>query len=164
MILEQATNLNLGLSEDDSAYDLTFITKKLAVCSSHLEKLSDMQMELTKIMLQVTPPTFAAASLLKLKEGDFKSSDEYEEIARSKKRAWLREQLGKLTENAERWMQLRRAVSEVREAVGERSQTIKRLDSDLRLHARLYEARVAAGATPRLSFEPGSSGRDVSID
>ena len=77
----------------------------------------------------------------------------------------MRVQLGELPLDAERWMQLKRAVSEVREAVGERAAMIRRLDSDLRLHARLYEVKVAGGALPPPGFKPGSSkGEEVSID
>ena len=54
-ILEQAMNLSLGLNEEDSAYDLHFISEKLTVCSKHLEVLSDLSMELTKIMIGVMP-------------------------------------------------------------------------------------------------------------
>jgi len=130
-----------------------------------LETLSDLLMELTRVAIQVTPMALNTKSLLDLKEEDLKASDDYEQIQRSKKRAWVREQLGDLPADAERWMNLKRAVLEVREAVGERAQTIKRLDSDLRLHARLYEAGMAAGAQPRPGFgSQGSTAPELSIE
>lgn len=40
-------------------------------------------------------------------------------------------------------------ATEVREAVLERAGTLKRLDSDLRLHMKVYEAKVGFGIVPK---------------
>lgn len=145
-ILENAANLRLNLEEDEVIYDLTYIRHKLAQCSSYIEQLSDAQMQLTRISLEVTKTAAGHHGLLDLEGKKFKASPEYAAQPVAAKGHWLDNQLTSLRSEAERWSGLRRVVSEVKEAVGERTQTMKRLDSDLRLHSKLYEAKVLVGA------------------
>jgi len=162
--LDDALNCELGMSEDDSDYDLNFISQKLAKCSSYMERLSHIQMQLTKISIGANRTARDDTALLKLKEVDLKASGEYDNITpRGMKSKWVQDQLSALRKETQDWMNLARAVSEVKDAVGERAGTMKRLDSDLRLHCKLYEAKVAAGATSSVSFKV-SDAKEVDLN
>lgn len=162
--LDFAAAMELGLSEDDADYDLQFIASKLAKCSTFLEKLADLQIYLTKISIEVARKADRTAILAKLKEIGLKDSDEFQELERARKSPWLENQLRDLKEEAQRWLQLRRLVLEVKEAVGDRVGTMKRLDSDLRLHTKLLEAKVAAGATARNPMKGDAATGDLDLD
>lgn len=150
--LDNAMDMKLELSEEDSSYDLIYISGKLAKCSTYLERLSDIMLMLTKRSLAIIKLERAHSSLLRFKEIDLKGSDIYQNLDRFEKSLWLANQLRDERSAVEKWITLRRMVSEVKEAVGERAGTMKRLDSDVRLHSKLYEAKVAAGATSPTAF------------
>jgi hypothetical protein len=151
-LLEDATSMEVRMSLNESAYDLNFISEKLALVSTYQERLSDIQMKLTRISLDVIQVARAHKALLALKEKEFKASDEYAETPVHQKGFWLANQLTAHQQSSEEWQSLVFVVSEVKEAVNERAGTMKRLDSDIRLHARLYEQRVAAGATSPATY------------
>jgi len=48
---------------------------------------------------------------------------------------------------------LRKTIKEVKEAVANQVQTMRRLDSDIRLHHKLLEAKVAAGADGIMGYK-----------
>lgn len=162
-LLDDATDMKVGLSEDDSIYDLDFISEKLARISVYQERLSDIQMRLTRFTMEVRRVFSRKASIHRLKERELKGGQEYGKIPRAEKSLWLSTQLEKTREAAEEWKILGQLVSEVKEAVAERAATIKRLDSDIRLHTKIYEAKVAAGATSPTSFT-GSSTEELTLD
>lgn len=160
-LFEQAET-HVGLSEDDSVYDLHYISGKLALLSSHLETLSDIQFSLTKISLEVRRKVGALKSLLTVRERELKGGLEYIETPRDQKSVWLGNQLQELRELFEGWQFTERMVSEIREAVDDRSGILKRLDSDLRLHSKLYEAKVTHGAHSPASL-PGGDAKDIDL-
>jgi len=160
--LEHAIEMRLELSEDDSDYDLHFITKKVAQVSAYTERLSDMMLQLTKIGIQCTRCAGDMAASMRLKTESLKASEEYGDTPRSARAEWLSNQLEGPREEAERWKQIAAAVSSIKEAVAERASTMKRLDSDLRLQSKLLEAKIAAGATSSNSFlGAGTSSIDI---
>lgn len=162
-VFEQAASMKLGLSEDESAYDLTFIRSKLAICSTYQERLSDMMMKLSRISIETTRILQSNKAHHSLKEKRLKATEDYRKTHVTEKGAWLADQLRDEEESILSWQQLHSLVSEVKEAVAERASTMKRLDSDLRLHSKLYEAGVAAGATAPTSFT-GSSTAELDIE
>lgn len=162
-LFDQASDLRPVMSEEDSAYDLVYISEKLAKCSSFMEKLSDIQIKLTKIALGATRANHNGSYLLKLKIEELKASEECEALPRSKRNYWLQQKTVQAKEELNDWNHLNRLVSEVREAVSDRVQMMKRLDSDVRLHQKLLEAKVAAGATSPNSYT-GSSERDLELN
>lgn len=84
---------------------------------------------------------------------------------RDRKTAWLEQELQGLREEAEQWKLFKGVVSEVRKAVEERSQTMKRLDSSLRLHAKLIEMAPPEGRGPTSSNAyTGPKAGEVDID
>lgn len=144
--------MKLDLSEDESVYNLTYIANKVAKCARYQERLSDMVMELTKIQIPLTQLLADAHASLRRKTEELKSSEEYENQARSDKTNWLSNQLEADRDTEIKWSALKTAVSQVKEAVVDRASTMKRLDSDLRLQSKLYEQKVAAGAAPPPTF------------
>ena len=169
MYLEQALEMEVGMSPDDTAYDIAFIAKKLALCSTHMEALSGIQIQLTKIGLYVTRQDHSRKNALSLQEAKLKASDEYGETPRVERKLWLEDRLREQRQEHQDWMDLRRAVSEVKDAVAERAGLMKRLDSDLRLHSKLYDTKVAAGATPPPTFSGQGEGslpteQDLDLD
>lgn len=158
-LLEDATAMKLDLSEDDAAYGLAYITKKLALCSTYLERLSDIEMKLVQIKLAVSKQVANYRGLAKIQEDELKASDEYADVARDARSNWLQKKLELVRQASDDWSNLNKVVCVVREAVASRAQDMKRLNSDVRLHQKLLEARVAGagGATSPNSFT-GSRG------
>lgn len=161
--LDDAMGMRLGLTEDDSDYDLSFICTKLALCSTYLERLSDIQLKLSKITIEVTRTAAETQSLYRLKEVEVKASDSYRNQSRDQKTSWLMAKLKGERETADQWSTIKKVVSEIKDAVGERALMMKRLDSDIRLHSKLYDARVAAGATSPNSYT-GSNTDEIDLD
>jgi len=155
-LLEQAGSMELGLSEDDTDYDLAFLSNKLAKCSVFQERLSDIQLKLTKINIFVKTTSKRAESVLRAYTTELKLSEEYADQPRAIKTPWLENELLERKGELDKWMELSFIVSEVKDAVNERQGTMKRLDSDLRLHSRIFEAKVGVGANPR-PFPPASN-------
>jgi len=164
-LLDDGMNMRLGLSTDDSDYSLHFIRQKVALCSTYQERLSDIMMKLSRISLETTRVASGRHRLLEMKRSELKGSTTYAEQPRDQKTPWLEGKLQELREEAERWSSLKRVVSEVKEAIVERAQTMKRLDSDLRLHTRLIEVQgpEGQGATSPKAYT-GTSSTEVDID
>jgi len=165
VLLDDAMEMTVGLSEDESVYNLMFIREKVAKCASYQEKISDVMMKLTRVSIEVQ--RIAAGKKLSLlnKKNTLKGSDEYKDLDRNDKTAWFQEQLIEEQDSAEEWNTLKRVVSEVKEAVSERAQTLKRIDSDLRLHTKLLEMsnEEGRGASSPHSYT-GSASPELDID
>lgn len=151
--LDDGLSMSLGLTTTDSEYSISFIKEKLILCSTFQERLSDIMMKLTRVSIEATRMGFAAKQRLDLRYNERKSSQDYQDQPREKKTVWLQSAIKDQQEAAERWNALRRVVSEVKDAIGERAQTMKRLDSDLRLHSKLLEMVPPEG---RGATSPGS--------
>lgn len=162
-LLDQAMAMQVGLSDDDSEYDLNYISDKLKRVSVYQERLSDIMMKLTRISLEVTKVSRSTQGLVNIKLRELKATDDYRDTPLNEKALWTANQLGDTEKEAEAWRVLSKMVSEVKEAVAERAGTMKRLDSDIRLHTKIYEAKVAAGATSPASYT-GTSTEEVDID
>lgn len=162
-ILDEALNMRLELDEDESVYNITYISNKVAKCARFQERLSDMTMELTKIQIPLSQLIAGEHARLRRKTEELKASAEYENEPRSNKTAWLSNQLEADRDTEIRWSALKTAVSQVKEAVVDRASTMKRLDSDLRLQSKLYEQKVAAGATPPPTFN-GDKDEGLDLD
>lgn len=151
--LDDTMSMSIGLSSgEDADYDLNYISDKLKLVSVYQERLSDLLLKITKIGLEVTQTSRAKMALAGLKSKQLKASEEYRELPTNEKGHWLANQLLDLEGDAEVWKTLSEVVSEVKKAITERVATVRRLDSDIRLHAKIYEARVAAGATSPSSY------------
>lgn len=153
-LLDEALAMKMGLTEDDSDYTLSFIGEKLALCSRYSERLSDISILLTQMAIGVNSKLADTKSLVKLTEAEKKSSKDYKELPREEKTAWLVLQLQACTKEHEEWNDCARTLASVKEAVTDRVQTMRRLDSDLRLQHKLLEAKVEQGAMP----SPGRRG------
>jgi len=119
-LFERAVELQLDLSEDDSAYDLLYIGQKLTQCTCIQEKLAVIQMQLTRISLTV------------------------------------------LRVESKEWDVAKKTLREIKEAVANQVQTVRRLDSDIRLQHKLLEAKVSAGADSH-GFFPGPEKKEVAL-
>lgn len=155
--LADAMGMQLALSTDEELYGLGYITKKLVLCSTFVERLSDLEMKLVQIKLAVTKQLQAYRGLLALAEDFNRATDEYGSISRDQKNHWLSEKVKSERLAMEDWSYLNVVVSEVREAVVGRLQNMKRLDSDIRLHQKLLELRVGSGATSPNSYTGSKS-------
>jgi len=151
-LLDDAEKLKLGLSDDQADYDLIYISGKLAKCSALLETSSDIMMQVSRVSLPVIKTAGSLNIRFAVEEKRLKASLEYRGTELTEKGAWLADQLADLREAVLEWNALKAVVSEIKSAIGERAQTLKRLDSDLRLHSKLYETKVAAGATSPHAF------------
>lgn len=146
-LLEDTMSTNLGLSSNDADYHLEYIAQKVSLNCANMERLSDISLKLTQLGIEITRMAVGKKALAAMKRKEFKASPEYAAADRNAKADWLENQLAVIQEEERTWITLQHVVSQIKEAVAERSGTFKRLDSDLRLHAKLLEARIAAGAT-----------------
>ncbi|HEC65656.1 MAG TPA: hypothetical protein ENI23_10190 [bacterium] len=164
-LLDDATEMTIGLSETDSDYNLMFIREKVTKCATYQERISDVMMKLTRVSIEVQKVAHGKKLEFIFKTNSLKDSEEYKNLPRDEKTVWLRLRLMEAQDETESWNTLRRVVSEVKEAIGERAQTLKRLDSDLRLHTKLLEMakEEGRGATSPDAFT-GSSSKEVDID
>jgi len=164
-LLNDAMEMKLGLSEDDSQYNLMFIRERVAKCSAYQEKISDVMMKLTRVSIEVQKVCHGKKLGLIFKTNELKDGDIYKNLPRDEKTAWLRLQLMETQDETESWLTLRRVVSEVKEAVSERASTLRRLDSDLRLHTKLLEMtkEEGLGASSPNAFT-GSKSPELDID
>jgi len=160
-ILDEAIDFHLDLSEDESEYDIPYISKKLAYLSISQEKLRGMTMELTHLAIRVHRRYFAEKSLFELQERKHKYSLDYRNLPRDEKKGWLYTQIEEQEATTEEWRILKMVLEEVRMAVTNQIGTLNRLNSDLRLHAKLYDTKVALGAVPRPTFDGSKDGIDI---
>lgn len=163
--LDGALGMELKLSGDDGDYSLQFVRQKLALCSTFQERLSDIMMKLTRISIDVTKQMAASRYLHEAKVAEVKASGPYKDAPREHKGNLLRANTQEEQNLSDRWITLRRVVSEIKEAIGERAQTMKRLDSDLRLHSRLLEMVPPEnrGSTSPTSFTGSRPDNDLEI-
>lgn len=145
--LDSAMEFSLDLSADDSVYGLVYIGEKLAKCTSYLERLGDISINLSKISLEVTRQVSEHRSLVNVKERQFRDDPNYKNGDRATKGSWLTGKLEVYRIELEDWELTLSYLREIREAVNDRIQLFKRLDSDIRLHHKLVEAKIGVGAT-----------------
>ena len=138
-LLDDAMDMKLGLSEDDSDYNIFFIREKVTKCATYQERISDVMMRLTRVSIEVQKVAHGKKLALTFETNEVRDGLEYKELPQNEKTGWLQNKLKEATDVAESWNTLKRVVSEVKEAVSERASTLKRLDSDLRLHTKLLE-------------------------
>jgi len=160
-ILDEAMEFRLDLSEDEAVYDIPYISKKLAQLSTYQEKLRGMTMELTHLAIRVHRRYFSEKSLFELSERKNKYSPEYRNLPRDEKKGWLYEQISEQEASTEKWRVLKMVLEEVRLAVSNQIGTLNRLNSDLRLHAKLYDIKVALGAVPRPTYDGSKDGMEI---
>jgi hypothetical protein len=159
--LDVALACEVKLGDDDSAYDLKFIGQKLHLCSTFTEKLSECTINLTRLSIMVNQVATAKRGLSQVRGGRLRASKEYSDLPRAERAEWLANQLEDDQLEAERWVQLKSAVSHVKEAVADRAQSVKRIDSDLRLQSKLLEVGIAHGASNPNSFQGSGEGIDL---
>jgi len=162
--LEDAINMRIGFDKDEDAdIDLTFLTSKLKKATIFIERLSDISLQLTKIGMEVNRRDREFVARLTRREKEIRASSEYAGQPNAEKGLWMANQLQPLKDETAEWRDLKEMVSEIKEAVNERAGTLKRLDSDIRLHARLYEELVKAGGAASPTSFTGNSTQEVDL-
>lgn len=154
----KALEMELRLDEDDSVYSLVYIGQKLAKCSSLMERLGEISMQLARVSLEVTRQTSLKKSLLQTKERQLKSDPTYVNLDRQEKSNWLSGKMEVCRLDYEDWDLTHQFLDEVRSAVNDRLQLFKRLDSDIRLQHKLLEAKILLGAESSLPGAKNSRG------
>lgn len=166
--LHQLMEMKLDLSSEEGDYDIRYIGAKLAMCSSLLEKMGDIQLKLTKISLEVTKVWAGLDVSLRLMEERLKASDTYQEQPRETKALWLSSSMDSSRDVLVRFTYLRKVVSEVRGALAEKIQMVKRLDSDIRLQQKLLEVQTvrssAGNVAGQLVFKPKQVIGELDLD
>lgn len=163
-LLDVAIKTKMDLASDEAVYDLNYISGRLAQCSQHMEDLSQAGLELTQISISVINESTRTTQAFNLKEARLKDSADYRDLPREEKTPWLTQQLEAERSERDGWSTLKRVLNEVRNAVAERDGTMKRHESSLRLHAKLYETKVGSGSAPRPSFNINPGGKDREIE
>lgn len=161
--LSDATDLKLSLDPDEGAYHLAYVSKKITECAVAMEKLSDMQMQLTKISLEVTKFVQDARFLLRKELAFLQAGPDYQQMPAAQRAGWLQSKTELREKEVDSLNYLTRVVSEVRGAISDRIQTMKRLDSDVRLHQKLLEGGgLGSNATSASAFT-GSKKTDLEL-
>lgn len=161
-LLDQAMSMEVGLDNGEADYDLNFIASKLKAVTIFMERLSDIQIMLTKYTIVVRQQASNCETIHKIAKEQLHVKPEFRNIPAVDRVVLEREQLGETLTTWERWRDVAATLTLVNNAVSDRAGTIKRLDSDLRLHSKLYEQRVAQGATSPHSFK-GASIEEIDV-
>lgn len=162
-ILEDATSLRIGLDEEDSEFDLEFITTKLRKIAIYHERISDLGMQVSKISIEVRNGLTAAVNIARHKEAEYRANG-YLAEPRDDRRNWLEDKLAPFETDKNLWKGLVAVVSEVKVAVESKAGTLKRLDSDLRLHVKIIEQAGTAGITNPNSWNKAGRIEEMDID
>lgn len=146
-LMSAASELTIGLSQNEEAYDLPYIAKQLSKCSTYGERLADMMARLAQLRVSTMQQVDRAANLLEQAKAEREISPEGQGFKPASARlSWVRIQTAPETDTWKTWKTTEMVVREAKEDVGRRAETVKRLDSDLRLHQRIIEAKITAGA------------------
>lgn len=148
-ILERASELVLGLSVDESDYDLDYLTERLAKCSSYQERLVEMATRLTLLEIPVLRVISSEEVEVDAYAAELMESETYRGLAASERARWVKGKIAGRRRAYSAWKSTKQALYEVKKAVSRRVETMRRLDSDLRLHAGILEAKLGHGAVPR---------------
>lgn len=145
-LMEAAGVLTIQLSENEEDYDLRYLQTQLAKCSSYGERLADMMARMAQLKVLVLQGESRASNLFEdaQLEAEISTSENLKPVARRNaivKRHSLEEK-----REFQRWKILELVVREARDEVCRRSDIVKRLDSDLRLHEKILAAKITAGA------------------
>lgn len=167
-LMAAAAELAIGLSENEDDYDLPYIARQLAKCSAYAERAGEMLSRLAVLKVRTLQARDKAQNQLAVRRDELEEEAEHEwkqsRTARPTSAAGRARELNRSLNASEEAAELRgwelahKVLREVREEVGRRAETIKRMDSDLRLHQRVIEAKVFSGAIPR----PGRLGDEES--
>jgi hypothetical protein len=159
-LMRQIATFRIEISSEVEHYDLLYIAERSARCASEMESLSNINCEIAIIGAESTVRMHELQTLRRLTEMEKKGSQEYQDLARDEKTLWLNNQLSALDEKIADLKLLSSLVSQTSALLAERSGTVKRLDSTLRLQAKLHEAKTNQGAAP--SYHP-SQAKDLEI-
>ena len=159
-MLQDAQDMELSLSEQDSDYGIEYISQKLAMCSVFTERLASLDIKLVRIQLYVTTSFNKKKWYVTCRESELKSLKEYQDLSRDTKTPWIFSKMRSDMDELEAWKHTSLVVSTVRDVILSRIQVLKRLDSDIRLHQKLLDIKVAAGLVVPKTFT-GSKGTAV---
>ncbi len=146
-LMAAAGELTIQLSENEADYDLPYLASQLAKCSSYGERLAEMLAALTQMKIEVLREVDRATNALEIKEAEAETGVLFENHKPvSKRNAAIRLHVREEIDAKRAWKGLDATLREVREDVSRRAEMIRRLDSDLRLHQKIIEAKITAGA------------------
>jgi hypothetical protein len=146
-LMDAAAALTIKLSENEEDYDLPYLAAQLAKCSSYGERLADMLARLTQVKIEVLREVDRATNALEIAEAEAEVRAAPGEIRPASRRtAAIRLAVREEVDAKRAWKGVDATLREVREDVSRRAEMIRRLDSDLRLHQKIIEAKITAGA------------------
>lgn len=153
----------LDLSDDESDYDLIYIGQRLAKCSASMEQIGHKLMALVRWGMELRK--YQAASKRKLQDTleTLKGSDDLVCIPKAERSDWLKKQSEPQQRDLEAWTELLELLETVSEAARDKMQLMKRLDSDIRLHQKLLEAKIAVGAMAPQQFGGSKVGGEIKL-
>lgn len=148
-LLDATMKMELTMSENEVDYDIVYICQKLAKCSVFLERLSDAHLKVIQISVGVKNKLYRLQGQLRMaKVGAVMTGDT--------------EIVPALEKDTETWNYVIKVVNEVKVAVKDRAQLMKRLDSDIRLHQKLLEDKVRAGGNTGVGYK-GLTASDITL-
>lgn len=151
-ILARATAVQLKFSENDAEYTLEYIASALGRTVKATEDLSDMLMDLTRVELQVIEEADRLQHVYELKEAAERDTDAYMNYDRGRRTAWLKLKIQSYEQTANDWAALVKAFTLIKRQVVSRAATVKRIESAVRLHARIFDLAASGHGS---SVKPG---------
>jgi len=115
------------------------------------------------VRIMVSQNELRVKGLLKVRLGLMKGSDSYDSLSRSEKSSWLQEHIEEEENEVNDWALARMVVLEVKDAIGDRIQMFRRLDSDIRLHERMLTAQSESERLAPSEFSPTSDSEEVRL-
>lgn len=168
-LMESGDALVLQLTGKDSDFTLDFLQEKLVRCSAFQERLAEIISHLTRYAIPVLQVCDGTELQVQVRELELTEEPAYKALKNATDRnRWLKGTLAKDPVYIEHraWRLTRSILTEAKQVVSRRAETMKRLDADIRLHEKILEAKVGLGLLPRraeLTESPRHRGAEVDL-
>lgn len=147
-LMEKSATLVLGLSEQEADYDLSYLQGKLAKCSAFQERLAEMVTRITQLQVPVLQMRDAAEAQVEAAEAEVIDAG-LKDVPASLRVRYVKGKTAEPRSVFQQWSTTAEVLRAAKRAIEQRADTMKRLDSDIRLHERILEAKIGVGAMPR---------------
>jgi len=165
-LLEEAASFVVDLPLQEEAYDTSLIVTKLAACAVYMEKLSGYQLEVSIALMSIGKLVRNSKAKLRKQEMDTKDSQAYKQQDRSEKTVYLEKTVEPFRDELEQHETMRLLLAEAKEGLTEKMNSLRRIDSSLRLQSKLLEEKISLGIrpVPDVVVQPGgTAANDITL-
>jgi uncharacterized protein YihD (DUF1040 family) len=141
-LVDTLSQMEVNLSDDDAEYSYIYIAQKLAQVSAFTEKLADLSLQLSRLDLAVIKAASNAKIRYNTKLVELTDSVDHSKLPRYARKSWLAARLSKAQQAVEVWESMKKSIRIVKGVLEVKANTLKQLDSDLRLQQKLTQQKT----------------------